>query len=84
MSKKAKIVFVISTIVFVFVLFSSIQRENERKDNLKALNSYFNKKFELDEDLKNQYDNEFKVKVGKERYIVTVKNNKVVSSKKES
>ncbi|MDN4073224.1 hypothetical protein [Fictibacillus terranigra] len=84
MSKKAKIVFVISTIVFVFVLFSSIQRENERKDNLEALNSYFNKKFELDEDLKNQYDNEFKVKVGKERYIVTVKNNKVVSSKKES
>ncbi|MCQ6267241.1 hypothetical protein M1K46_16515 [Fictibacillus sp. WQ 8-8] len=84
MSKKAKIVFVISTLVFVIVLFSSIQRENTRKENLKAMGDYFNKKFELDEDLKSQYDNKFKVKVGKERYIVTLKNKKVVSAKKES
>ncbi|MDM5199123.1 hypothetical protein QUF84_13865 [Fictibacillus enclensis] len=83
MSRRAKIIFVISTVVFVIVLSSSIQRENNRKANLKAINDHFQKKFELDEDLKNQYDDEFKVKVGKDKYIVTLKNQKVVSAEKE-
>lgn len=83
MSKKAKIVFVVGTLLLAYLVFSSVQRENARKANLKALNEHMNQKFEIDEDLKNQYDDEFPVKVGKERYIVTLKNHKVVSTVKQ-
>ncbi|EIT86803.1 hypothetical protein A374_04494 [Fictibacillus macauensis ZFHKF-1] len=83
MSKTAKWVFIIGGLITAYVIFSSVQRENDRKANLEAIHTYFHKKVEIDEKLKKQYDDTFYVTVEKKKYVVTVKDHKVSRVKEQ-
>jgi hypothetical protein len=83
MSKTAKIIIILGTIFLVYFVFNTIDRENERKDKINAIDKHFKKSFKIEEELKDQYDDDFLISMDKEYYIVTVKDNKVVKTAKQ-
>ncbi|MGC4377079.1 hypothetical protein WD019_09085 [Fictibacillus sp. Mic-4] len=82
MSKTAKIVIIGTFLFLVYFVSSTITRENARKADISGIHDYFKKDFKIEDELKDQYDHNFIVKVGNETYEVVLKKNKVVSAKK--
>ncbi|ANC77038.1 hypothetical protein [Fictibacillus phosphorivorans] len=83
MSKTAKIIISLGVIFLAYFVYDTINRENERKDKLNVIDEHFKKPFKIEEELKEQYDNDFLIEMDKELYIVTVENNKVVKTVKQ-
>ncbi|WNB90205.1 hypothetical protein [Bacillus sp. NEB1478] len=83
MSKTAKTIIILGTIFLVYFVFNTISRENTRKEKINAIDEHFKKSFKLEEELKDQYDDDFLISMDKTYYIVTVKNNKVVKTVKQ-
>jgi hypothetical protein len=83
LSKTAKIIIIASVIFLAYFVFDSINRENTRKDRINVIDAHFNKPFKIEEELKEQYDEEFLIKMDDEMYIVTVEDNKVVKTTKQ-
>ncbi|MBY6035875.1 hypothetical protein KUV80_04390 [Fictibacillus nanhaiensis] len=83
MSKTAKTIIVLGVLFLAYFVFDSINRENTRKDRLNVIDAHFNKPFKIEEELKEQYDEDFLIEMDNELYIVTVENNKVVKTIKQ-
>jgi hypothetical protein len=83
LSRTAKIIIILGFIFLVYSVFEIIYRENARKEQLNVINEYFGKSFTLEEELKDQYDEDFLIKIKDELYIVTVEDNKVTKVKKQ-
>jgi hypothetical protein len=80
LSKTAKIIIILGTLFLVYFVFDTIKRENLRKDKIIVMEKHFSKPFKIEEELKDQYDNDFLISMGKKYYIVTVKGSKVVKT----
>ncbi len=83
MSKTAKIIISLGIVFLAYFVYDTINRENERKDRLNVINEHFKKPFKIEEELKEQYDNDFLIEMDKELYIVTVEDHKVVKTVKQ-
>jgi hypothetical protein len=77
MSKTAKIIITASIIFLIYSVFEIINRENFRKEQLNTINEHFKKPFTLEEELKDQYDEDFLVKIEDELFMVTVTDDEV-------
>ncbi|MFC0188699.1 hypothetical protein ACFFJY_10400 [Fictibacillus aquaticus] len=82
MSRTAKIIITLGTLFLVYFVYETINRENVRKEKINAIGEYFKGEYEIDEKLKEQYDDTFQVKVNEKVYLVTVPNDKVTKVKK--
>lgn len=83
MSKTAKIIISLGIVFLAYFVYDTINRENERKEQLNVINEHFKKPFKIEEELKEQYDNDFLIEMDKELYIVTVEDHKVVKTVKQ-
>ncbi|MFC7370652.1 hypothetical protein ACFQPF_03065 [Fictibacillus iocasae] len=77
MSKTAKIVISVGLCFLIYFVYNTISRENIRKEKLNAIGQHFKSDFEVDEKLKEQYNDTFQVKVKGKVYIVTIPKDKV-------
>jgi hypothetical protein len=83
LSKTAKIIIVAGVIFLAYFVFDTINRENTRKERLNVIDDHFKKPFKIEEELKEQYDEDFLIEMDDEFYMVTVKENKVVKTVKQ-
>jgi hypothetical protein len=83
LSKTAKIIIVAGVIFLAYFVFDSITRENTRKERLNVIDDHFKKPFKIEEELKEQYDNDFLIEMDNEFYMVTVEDNKVIKTVKQ-
>jgi hypothetical protein len=83
LSKTAKIIISLGIVFLAYFVYDTINRENERKDKLNVIDEHFKKPFKIEEELKEQYDNDFLIEMDKELYIVTVEDQKVVKTVKQ-
>ncbi|MDR7072333.1 hypothetical protein [Fictibacillus barbaricus] len=83
MSKTAKTIIILGTLFLIYFVFNTINRENARKEKINAIDEHFKQSFKLEEELKDQYDDDFLISMNKAYYVVTVKNNKVVKTVKQ-
>ncbi|MBD7964097.1 hypothetical protein [Fictibacillus norfolkensis] len=83
MSRTAKIIISLGIVFLAYFVYDTINRENERKDRLNVIDGHFKKPFKIEEELKEQYDNDFLIEMDKELYIVTVEDHKVVKTVKQ-
>jgi hypothetical protein len=83
LSKTAKIIIITGIVFLAYFVFDSINRENTRKERLNVIDAHFNKPFKIEEELKEQYDEDFLIEMDNEFYLVTVKDNKVVKTVKQ-
>jgi hypothetical protein len=83
MSKTAKTIIILGTIFLIYFVFNTINRENARKEKINAIDEHFKQSFKLEEELKDQYDDDFLISMNKSYYVVTVKNKKVVKTVKQ-
>lgn len=83
LSKTAKIIIVAGVIFLAYFVFDSINRENTRKERLNVIDDHFKKPFKIEEELKEQYDEDFLIEMDNDFYMVTVKDNKVVKTVKQ-
>jgi hypothetical protein len=83
LSKTAKIIIVSGIIFLTYFVFDSINRENTRKERLNVIDAHFKKPFKIEEELKEQYDEDFLIEVDNEFYMVTVRDDKVVKTVKQ-
>jgi hypothetical protein len=83
LSKTAKIIIVAGVIFLAYFVFDSINRENIRKERLNVIDDHFKKPFKIEEELKEQYDEDFLIEMDNEFYMVTVEGNKVSKTVKQ-
>ncbi|MCM3719300.1 hypothetical protein [Fictibacillus phosphorivorans] len=83
MSKTAKFIIIAGVFFLIYFVFDTINRENLRKERLNVIDNHFNKPFKIEEELKEQYDEDFLIEMDDEFYMVTVKDNKVVKTVKQ-
>lgn len=83
MSKTAKIIISVGIVFLAYFVYDTINRESTRKDRLNVIDDHFKRPFKIEEELKEQYDEDFLIEMDDEFYMVTVKDNKVVKSVKQ-